>query len=1538
MIEKSLKNATYDVEPVDYEEYKNWYKERLTSAFEKHKKTFTDLWEKENYIANDSRLNRVQKTNATMMHLAESGLNYFSTVTSLTASFSESLMLPYLQTLNIPKGIGCLPVAKQLDPVINLIDIHMVMVPPSPAPVPMPYPFMGFSLRPKDFLALAAMTISVAAIDAFEQTVQQKVDDESLSDVNAEIIMNAGNLVNNVARMFISNLGASVKVGIALPRTVAGTSIRCLEHAPVGGGFHPVADNTITKNTGHSWLGSMFVVADGSPLVGACAHLQNVCSDVGMTSIHDSGPPPDPEKGVKAKLYVPTGMIIPIPLSRFVLTNPIPSAINPLSVPKRLFHGGFNKLKAKRAKQVEKNADNGKPCSSISTVLNKVNKKLFDHEYTRGVYKKVDKTLKTYVGHPVDVVGGDLFTDSTDFTFTGVIPLSFKRIWYSDSAYKGPLGHGWHHSYDMALFVNQVYRRAQVRLGDGRLINFDRIPTQEFPMPRYHRSEKLWLCYHAEGYYYLKDQKEEWYLFDTPSIANKQGAHLLSAISNREGFALRFTYDSNGSLTKILDSVDRVYTIENDQQGRIINVWTAAPEEGMPKVCLATYQYNQVGDLIVHYDEIQQPLQMHYEQHLLVKEIWRNGHHWFFKYDGKHTGAKCIETWGDGGIQHFKLTYYQGETHVMDGEGYRSIYKHRHQLVYETLDAKGALWKKYYNKYGELERSIDPLGNTQTLIRDDFGNIKQVIEPDGQFTQLKYLDVDYPYLPTEVVDSRGGKWSYKYNQAGRIRTVHSPLGAKTEFTYQADGLISEVSNGLGARAQWKYDNQYNIVEICSTTGQRTQYAYDLWNRCIQITNARGAQQNKVLDYLGRALVINDFDGHAIHLKYDALDNVIQYEDQHRSIQFRFKGMHKLISRKEEGKVIRFDYDSNERLRAITNEEGQHYTFVLDAVGDVIAECGFDGVEKKYKRNEAGWITTIQRPNQRWTQYAYDEMGQITQVDYSDETRETYVYTTGLLRQAVNSAGTLDLHYDMEGHLIEECFNGQKVQSTYDAYGRRLGLHSSLGADFEHQFDAWGNVVESQYNDWKVIREYDPFGRECLRMYEGGMQQTWEYDPLGRLVTQGVNKQGPLSRGVPQFYREYSWDVGGVLKQITDQGQKHTRYQRDKRGFLQQIIYQGKEVEERGVDTTGNLYQQLNCKDRIYSKNRLQETKKNKYSYDKEGFLTEKIEKSTGKKWTYQWNGAGMLKQVIRPDGYAVYFQYDALGRRVSKRYKTGTTHYVWQGDVVLHEYKCFDAQETIAEDIITWVFEEGGFVPLAKLKGKQQYSLVADHLGTPIRAYSDTGDKVWERELDSFGNARMTFGDEGFCSYLYQGQTQDKETGLAYNRFRYYDPEVGNYIAQDPIGLAGNNPTLYGYVADPTGWLDVFGLIIIYRALNETQEFSVLDGADIYAKNKNARFSVQKHVDNGRANTQFISATKQLSVAEKYAAPNILEGKLKKSTIIAIDTTKLGDSKLIDISSGFDPTIKKKLNSPGFEYAKKDAEVLITGKIPKNAYTIVECG
>jgi uncharacterized protein RhaS with RHS repeats len=155
------------------------------------------------------------------------------------------------------------------------------------------------------------------------------------------------------------------------------------------------------------------------------------------------------------------------------------------------------------------------------------------------------------------------------------------------------------------------------------------------------------------------------------------------------------------------------------------------------------------------------------------------------------------------------------------------------------------------------------------------------------------------------------------------------------------------------------------------------------------------------------------------------------------------------------------------------------------------------------------------------------------------------------------------------------------------------------------------------------------------------------------------------------------------------------------------------------------------------------------------------------------------------------------------------------------------------------------------------------------------------------------------------------------------------YLSQDPIGLAGNNPTLYGYVPDTNSWVDVLGLIIVYRAVNSVQEAVVKADMSIQPKDVNANYSIQNHVEDGRLNTQYISTTKKLERAEFYA-------KSHNSTIIAIDTDKIDPEKVIDISSGIDPQTGKPLTGKAFGYSTKDAEVLIVGEIPKGSYTIVE--
>ena len=115
-------------------------------------------------------------------------------------------------------------------------------------------------------------------------------------------------------------------------------------------------------------------------------------------------------------------------------------------------------------------------------------------------------------------------------------------------------------------------------------------------------------------------------------------------------------------------------------------------------------------------------------------------------------------------------------------------------------------------------------------------------------------------------------------------------------------------------------------------------------------------------------------------------------------------------------------------------------------------------------------------------------------------------------------------------------------------------------------------------------------------------------------------------------------------------------------------------------------------------------------------------------------------------------------------------------------------------------------MPCGKITNGKHYSIITDHLGTSIEAYNQEGELIWEREQDLYGNFRQGFAKENFrCPFKYQGQYYDPEIELCYNRFRYYHPETGRYISEDPIKLLGGF-NVFAYVEDTNAWVDLLGL------------------------------------------------------------------------------------------------------------------------------------
>ena len=303
---------------------------------------------------------------------------------------------------------------------------------------------------------------------------------------------------------------------------------------------------------------------------------------------------------------------------------------------------------------------------------------------------------------------------------------------------------------------------------------------------------------------------------------------------------------------------------------------------------------------------------------------------------------------------------------------------------------------------------------------------------------------------------------------------------------------------------------------------------------------------------------------------------------------------------------------------------------------------------------------------------------------------------------------------------------------------------------------------------------------------------------------------------------------------------------------------------RMPDAAGNIFRSRDRRDREYGKGgRILRDRHYDYLYDVEGNLILKTprrgltqhpnhevseESGTHIVWqtgdyAYEWYGNGMLKEVRLPYGKTVRFEYDALGRRTAKLFNGHVFRYVWDGNVMVLEWQYEEKDrpqhsidefgrirmqsEEPVDNLVTWVYEEGSYVPVAKIQNGERYTIISDYMGRPVEAYNSYGNVVWQADYDIYGDLRNIKGIRDFIPFRQLGQYEDDETRLYYNRFRYYDPRIGNYISQDPIRLAGNNPTLYGYVGDCNIELDALGLSLALPCPNGTNPWK--EGETIYS-------------------------------------------------------------------------------------------------------------
>jgi RHS repeat-associated protein len=1283
--------------------------------------------------------------------------------------------------------------SKWFDPVLG-VDIHIILVPTpaGPVPTPLPNPFVGMVFDP------AGMVFSIgfgAATGGVSFT-----------------------LVNGLP---VTNTGTGATNKMTLP------------HLPVPGPFQkPPSDSADLM------FGGLHVQFGGSHVV-RLGDLALSCND---------------------PVELPTSNVLVIPAGPLVIVNrpPSPDIMGLVFlVGGKLVAGLFSKA----AKAGKKLFAALRQMQKESKFFAKLSELLVTHE--EGALSRLRSSWNRAVcfltGHPVDVATGRMVTDHLDVELPGVLPLRFERFYDSSLAWRETsLGFGWSHSLDQAVWPERG--RVVYRTEDGREVEFGTLdlPDRVLSPGRslVHRVERLTLRCLGPWRYEVEDAAG--IVREFGAVPGRAGGPRVAVITRkraRGGQELRYAYDARGLLADVADEAGRRLVLQHDRAGRLLRI-DAVGTDGAT-LTPARFAYDAAGDLIEATDAVGGAYRYEYVTHLLVKETNRVGLSFYFQYDGLGSAARCIRTWGDGGIYDHVITYDTANrrTLVENSLGQVTLYQmNEANQVVTVTDALGGETKYAYDdQTGAKISETDAAGGETTYTYDARDNCTRVVAPGGAAIEVEFDDRNLPMLARDALK---GEWRWGYDGRGQLAGRVDPLGRRTQFQWDGGRLVG-LTDPAGQRTRLSYDRDGNLDGIRTPDGAESRWSYDGFGRVTAAIDAKGNVQRREHDRLGRVTRVLEPDGNDRQQEYDAEGNVVHARDKQHDVRFTHRGVGRLASRTEAGTTVTFEYDTEEQLVAIRNEHGRVYAFELGPTGLVTVESGFDGVRRRYFRDPAGRVTKVLRPGGLTTEYTYDGAGRVSAVQHGDGTAEAYAYRPdGALMAAKNEAGELAFERDVLGRVLKEICGDDWVASEYDALGLRVRVRSSKGLHQRITRNAVGDAVTvragtgklgaSAADAWEARFQRDALGLELARALPGGVESKWERDRLGRPVKHELWSGGKFAGAW-----QYGWEPNDRLRLVIDALRGPVQYRHDALGNLASAIYEDGRVDLRVPDAVGNLFRTEARTDRTYGpagqllESREPDGRVVTYGYDPEGNLVRKVERAAPggaeRVWTYVWNGAGMLATVVRPDGAQVTFTYDALGRRLSKTFRGKTTKWIWDGNVPLHEWverggeaagaaspvddatldevtarrrraeqaahasQAPPPEEGSADAPITWLFEPESFAPMAKLVGDSRYAILTDHLGTPRAMFDAAGAQVWSASIDAYGALRNVEGERSACPFRWPGQYEDQETGLSYNRFRYYDPQAGEYVTSDPIGLHGGlRPR--AYCPDPLFWQDPLGL------------------------------------------------------------------------------------------------------------------------------------
>jgi RHS repeat-associated protein len=970
------------------------------------------------------------------------------------------------------------------------------------------------------------------------------------------------------------------------------------------------------------------------------------------------------------------------------------------------------------------------------------------------------------VGDPVDVVTGACTDRNLDLKLDGPLPLLWRR--YYDSSKNGVAGSlGWGHTHEFDRLLQYDADGLRYTMPMGVAIGFP--PLEQV-------GDEVGL-----GGVTLRRTARETYLavqFGVPSyefvFANSHTPARPRRAFDRRG-VLRFRHNDAGVLTEIEDSLERTIRVGADAQGRVTSL-TVVGIEGRQDRRVMMCEYDGAGNLVRCQDLWGHTFSFAWDQaNRMTRRTDRRGYAFHFEYDKV---GRCVRSGGEDRVQEVRLRYLQPEnvTIVTRADGGEWTYIHDGSSLMAVVDPYGGATTFAPGPRGNLQQ-IDPVGGVTTYLDGASGGALGAIEPFRRFTPAQagreHPGPDEHPIPETAVHFELGSWLDSSKVSLPDERDPAVLGLASFWRSAVRTLQATPPLVPGAPAHPPHVQWLEHKKTYDETGVLIRH------------DAAGAEPRRWhRDPNGLIAKYVDSQGSEWRLERDSWNHLARFVDPlGNTTSYRYTSSEQVSAVIDPGGCVsEYAYDLKDRLLEVKRDGAARERYSYDAAANLVAKTAPDGREL-FRQSVVPGGGVVERKL---------GAGAVQLMAYDDR---------GRLVAAKTDHGACAFKYDVGGRRVADLRDDKGVQHTYDSVGRVL--NTTVLANFATRYTRAGASLIVQDPTGARHQWTNLGGGLILKRVSSGAEELLQCDAEGRWLLKSARREGASST----WTRGYRYSSEGDLLAADDSVRGTVTYAYDRAHRLSSRQRPGHEQDPFLRDGAGNLVLQPGLEGAsIGAGNRMLSRVGETFEYDQRGRMTRR--RNADSDTNYEYDDRDMLAVCRLPSGVRWSAAYDTLGRRIWANSGGSRTQFYWDADRLAAEIGPDGALRVYVYTdpfaVVPFMFVDYGSVDAEPTSGRRRF-LFTDQIGVPLLVEDDQGSTLWSARADPYGALQVEPGAAIDVRLRFPGHYYDAETGLHYNRFRYYDPLLGRYIQPDPGGIAGGL-NLYAYADNPLTLVDLRGL------------------------------------------------------------------------------------------------------------------------------------